>query len=239
MSSQPHPIVSGCSINALAGRSAAATDLLGTTELAREAAMSVSGISSSFPYNPLASRMRSADETVPKERAYRVDVGNLISLNLKPSLSPVPADFMQKLLEAQFTRPVGEPDDAPGQLYAEIKVGNKTIGKVYNSGCCETPNSFAGRVEFGGPDEDGLTGPELAQHRAEKIAKACGGIIVTNETAVTQAEFDARPPRQFYVDYEAMNAEIERLRQSAEQRSGHYRATPANPASSPNADVAV
>ena len=80
------------------------------------------------------------------------------------------------------------------------------------------PNAFAGRVEFGGPDEDGLTRPALAQLRAEKIAKACGGTIAKSDTAVTQMEFDARPPRQFYVDYDAMNAEIERLRRSAEHQ---------------------
>ncbi len=178
--------------------------------------MSVSGVSSSFAYNPFVSRLKSADETAPKEGLKRFEVANLPSLNL--SATPLPADYMQKMLEAQFTRPVGEPDNAPSQLYAVIKVGKETVGKVYNSGCCETPNSFAGRVEFGGPDEDGLTGPALAQLRAEKIAKACGGTIVKSDTAATQAEFDARPPRQFYVDYEAMNAEIERLRRSAEER---------------------
>jgi hypothetical protein len=164
----------------------------------------------------------------------RVDMANIAHLN--SPVMPAPADFMQKLLEARFTRPVGDPDNAPSQLYAEIKVGNKTVGKVYNSGCCETPNSFAGRVQFGGPDEDGLSGPALAQHRAEKIANACGGTIVTSDTAATQAEFDARPPRQFYVDYEAMNAEIERLRRSAAERQ---HGTQAARASSQSIDLTV
>lgn len=179
--------------------------------------MSVSGISSSVPYSPLASHAKSADETARREGFRSVYAVNP-SLNLNLSVTPLPAGFMQNLLVAQFTRPVGPPDNAPSELYAVIKVGNENVGKVYNTGCCETPNSFAGRVQFGGPDEDGLSGPALAQHRAEKIAKACGGTIVKSNTATTQAEFDARPPRQFYVDYEAMNAEIERLRQSATER---------------------
>jgi hypothetical protein len=201
--------------------------------------MTVSAVSSSFTYNPFASRPKSADETAPKEILQCVDVANLPSLNLNLRLTPLPPDFMQKLLEAQFTRLAGEPDNAPSQLYAEIKVGNKTIGKVYNSGCCETPNSLAGRVQLGGPDEEGLTGPELAQLRAEKIAKACGGTIVKGDTAMTQEEFEARPPRQFYVDYDAMNAEIERHRQAAEERHQRYLATLATPASSPSTDVTV
>ena len=176
--------------------------------------MSMSGVSSSSPSNPFFLRPKPADETAPKglQSARIADT----SLNLKAM--PLPADHMQKLLEAQFTYPVGGPDNAPSELYAVVKVGNETVGKIYNTGCWETPNSFAGRVQFGGPDEDGLSGPALAQHRAEKIAKACGGTIVKSGTATTQAEFDARPPRQFYVDYEAMNAEIERLRQSATER---------------------
>jgi hypothetical protein len=201
--------------------------------------MTVSAVSSSFTYNPFASPTISADETAPKETPPRVDVAKLPSLNLNLQITPLPPDFMQKLLEAQFTRPVGEPDNAPSQLYAEIKVGNKTIGKVYNSGCCETPNSLAGRVQLGGPDEEGLTGPELAQLRAEKIAKACGGTIVKSDTAVTQEEFEARPPRQFYVDYDAMNAEIERHRQVAGEHHERYLATLATPASSPSTDVTV
>jgi hypothetical protein len=188
--------------------------------------MSVSGVSSSYTYNPFVSRPTSSTESAPKEIPHRVDMASIAHLN-SPAM-PAPADFMQKLLEAQFTRPVGPPDNAPSELYAEIKVGGKTIAKVYNSGCCERPNNSGG-VQLGGPDEEGLTGPALAHFRAEKIAKACGGTIEKADTAVTQAAYNARPPRQFYVDYEAMNAEMERLRRSAEERRGGYRGAPAGP----------
>ncbi|HEX2113280.1 MAG TPA: hypothetical protein VHM01_02645 [Alphaproteobacteria bacterium] len=188
--------------------------------------MSVSAVSSSQSYNPFAARTKSVDETSSKEILQPAEVRRFASLNLEATR--VPADFMQKLLEARFTRPVGEPDNAPSELYADVKVGSKVIARLYNSGGCETPNAFSG-VQFGGPDEAGLTGPALAQHRAEKIAKAYGGTIEKADTAVTQAEYDARPPRQFYIDYEALNAEMERLRLSAEARYGSYRATSAGP----------
>lgn len=198
--------------------------------------MSVSGVSSSFAYNPFASR---ATSSAADGRLSR-DLANVQSLGAKLGpIMPAPPDLLRKLLEAQYTRPVGEPDNAPSQLYAEIRAGNKTIGKVYNTGACETPNNLAGRVQFGGPDEDGLHGPELAQLRAEKIARACGGTIVKSDTAVTQAEFDARPPRQFHVDYELMNAEIERIRQSTEASSQLYRQMLAASAPGPSTDVTV
>lgn len=108
--------------------------------------MSVSGVSSPSPYNAFFLRPKPADETAPKD-VQSARIANT-SLNLKAM--PLPADHMQKLLEAQFTRPVGEPDNAPSELYAVIKVGNETVGKVYNTSCCETPNSFASRVQFGG-----------------------------------------------------------------------------------------
>jgi hypothetical protein len=178
--------------------------------------MSVSGIASSSSYNPIFLRPRPANETPMEARSLKVES---LSLN---DIKPVPADYLQKMLEAQFTRPTGVPDNDPSELYAVIKVGDKVVGKVYNSGGSETPNNLSG-VQFGGPDEDGLIGPALAQHRAEKIAKASGGTIVKSDTAITQAQFNARPPREFFVDYEAMNAELERLRQSSYARASAYR----------------
>jgi hypothetical protein len=193
--------------------------------------MSVSAVSSSSFYNPFARRTSTADETSPQEISQPAEVRSLASLGLDLQLTPVPADFMQKLMEARFTRPVGPADNDPSELYAEVKVGGKTIAKIYNSGGSETPNSLAG-IQLGGPDEEGLTGPALAQYRAEKIAKAIGGTIEKADTAVTQAEYDARPPRQFYVDYDAMNAELERLRLSMEERRGDYRRTAVAPGQS-------
>jgi hypothetical protein len=199
--------------------------------------MSVSAVSMSSFYTPSTTRAKSENEPSPDEALPRKDLQSIRSLNLGLQASPVPPDFMRKLLEPKFTRTLGDPDNAPSQLYAEIKVGNKTVAKVYNSGGSETPNSFAGRVQFGGPDEEGLTGPALAQLRAEKIAKACGGTIEKSDTATTQAEFEARPPRQFYVDYEGLNAEMERLRQSAEARRGSYRVASGDPAPRQSASI--
>ena len=198
--------------------------------------MTVSAVSSSVAYTPLASYK-------PSENCFRVDVTKLVRLNdkLGPPIPTSPADLkrMQEALIGRFTVPVGPSDDAPSELYAEIKVGNKIVGRVYNSGCSVTPNEVAGFVHFGGPDEGSLRGPVLAQLRAEKIAKAMGGTIVNSDIAVTQAEFDARPPRQFYIDYEAMYAEMERDRQSAADRHQRYLATLASSAQSGQTDRAV
>ena len=193
-------------------------------------------------FGPRQSAERASDTS---DGRFRVDVTRVERLTDKLgapipiAVSPINQKLLHDALAARFTRPVGVPNNAPSELYAEIRIGNKIVGKVYTSGGSETPNDVAGRVSFGGLDEAGLHGPVLAQLRAEKIAGAMGGTIVKSDTAVTQAQFEARPPRQFYVDYEAMYAELERYRQSATERQQHYLATGASPAQSGGSDRVV
>ena len=123
----------------------------------------------------------------------------------------LPEEFMaqlRKIRESLHRVPLDPPDNAPENLYAEIRVGNRTIAKVYNSGCTETPNDL-GYIDL---KQDGQ-GPTLAKVRAEQIAAAIGGTIVPAETAQPQAQWDTRPPRRWAIDYDA----IERDRREAEE----------------------
>lgn len=92
--------------------------------------------------------------------------------------------------------------------YAEVVVDGKVVATLYNSGAAETSNATYGRVKnlVSMGESEQSTGPELAQKRAEEIAKALGGEVVRKDTAVTQAEYLATPAFQvkYKIDYTAM-----------------------------------
>ena len=99
-------------------------------------------------------------------------------------------------------------DNAPGNIYATVKVNGKVVATLYNSGAAETSNATYAKVSKLPSMGEGemLVGPELAQKRAEEIAKAMGGKIEMTGTAQTQAEWNARPPIEFTYDYAAIEA---------------------------------
>ncbi|MDQ7735385.1 hypothetical protein QT231_22010 [Halomonas sp. SpR1] len=60
-------------------------------------------------------------------------------------------------------------DNAPENLFAEIKVNGKVVAKVWDSGLAQTPRDLQLSTNGGGLP--------LAQERAEQIAKELGGEI--------------------------------------------------------------
>jgi hypothetical protein len=93
-------------------------------------------------------------------------------------------------------------------VYATVEVNGKTVATLYNSGAVMTSNADYGRVsKIASVSAPQGTGPNLAQERAEDIAKALGGTVVPGKDALTQAEFYALPPIEFKVDYAAMEAD--------------------------------
>ena len=87
-----------------------------------------------------------------------------------------------------------------------MKVNGQTVAKLYNSGGAETSNSVGAKLMDlpSMQSSDSGMGPELAQRRAEQIAKALGGTVVRAKTAQTQPQWRSRPPMQFTYDYVAM-----------------------------------
>lgn len=77
--------------------------------------------------------------------------------------------------------------DKSQEIYAEIKVGGKTVGTIYNDGSAETSNALAAKTKF----SDGQ-GIDLAQKRAEELAAAAGGAIVKPGRAISQAQWAAQ-----------------------------------------------
>jgi hypothetical protein len=91
------------------------------------------------------------------------------------------------------------PDNAPQNIYATVKVNGKVVATLYNGGSSAMSNAAAGAVGDL-QDPSGLNGgPDLAQSRAERIAKALGGTIEKAPTAITQSEWTPRP--DFSTDY--------------------------------------
>ena len=109
-------------------------------------------------------------------------------------------------IENQYQRPVGPPDNAPENIYAQVKVNGKVVATLYNSGASETSNAIGAKLQDMLMNPSG-SGPQLAQSRAEQIAAALGGTVVKAATAQTAAQWAARPPREFYIDYAAMTAD--------------------------------
>ncbi|MBR1271233.1 hypothetical protein JQ629_27500 [Bradyrhizobium sp. AUGA SZCCT0222] len=84
------------------------------------------------------------------------------------------------------------PDNAPQNIYATVKVNGKVVATLYNGGSSVMTNAAAATV---GDlrDPPGLNGgPDLAQSRAERIAKAVGGAIEKASTAISQSAWRPR-----------------------------------------------
>ncbi len=140
-----------------------------------------------------------------------ISIGNFVALDLSKltaiKASPEMMAEMEETWKGQFKIPVGKADNDPSNIYATVKVNGKVVATLYNSGGAMTSNATGAQVS-GLPsmgEGETLTGPALAQKRAEEIAKALGGTIETASTAQTAAEW--RPAKvEWTYDYEAMNA---------------------------------
>ncbi|MET0336936.1 MAG: hypothetical protein ABW063_04160 [Caulobacter sp.] len=79
-------------------------------------------------------------------------------------------------------------ESAPAEtLYATVRAGAEVIAEIANSGAVTSRGSA---LSLGGADERGLLGPELAAHRAEKIAASYGAKVEMAATAQTQEQYE-------------------------------------------------
>jgi hypothetical protein len=84
------------------------------------------------------------------------------------------------------------PDNAPQNTYATVKVNGKVVATLDNSGGAAMTNQAGAMV---GDLQDPAApngGPDLAQWRAERIAKAVGGTVEKASTAITQSAWKPR-----------------------------------------------
>lgn len=131
----------------------------------------------------------------------------------KFKLSEAPEDLYNRVLEAQksflehrYTEHPDLSDNPAYQNYATIEVNGKVVAEIDNHGFTKTSNALGNKLgDLFSDGENGLSGPKLAQYRAEKIAELLGGDIVKSSTALTQTQFNAVPEPERIIDYEAMS----------------------------------
>ncbi|AJA66365.1 hypothetical protein RN69_04510 [Bradyrhizobium japonicum] len=108
-------------------------------------------------------------------------------------------------------------DDTRENTYAQVKVDGKVVATLYNGGSSTMTNAAAAKI---GKLEDppGLSGPDLAQWRADNYAKLLGGTIETASTAITQSQWTPRQSNsttysrdQLDAAFQAMLAEGQRV----------------------------
>ena len=142
----------------------------------------------------------------------------IISVKDNPELRDRMAASWLRLQAANAAAATDVPDNAPQNIYATVKVNGKVVATLYNSGSSAMTNDAAGKVGDL-QDPPGLSGgPDLAQWRAEHIAKAVGGTVEKASTAITQSEWTPREVpstnytrAQLDAAFEAMMAERQTL----------------------------
>lgn len=139
---------------------------------------------------------------------FKVDLKNVKKLDI--SLTPVKlSDEFQSRLEnmykAMYTRPVNLENHPSQKAYAEVIVNGKSVATVYNNGTMMSSNAGYSKIQNlpSVKDPQG-NGPDLAQQRANDIAKALGGKVVKSSTAITASQFMNLPPIEFKTDYAAL-----------------------------------
>jgi len=172
-----------------------------------------------------------AKQGFPVSELKKLDMSGLkvISIADNPELRDRMATMWLNTQAAQSRLATEVPDNAPQNIYATVKVNGKVVATLYNGGSSAMTNAAAGAV--GDLHPPGLNGgPDLAQSRAERIAKALGGTIEKAPTAITQSEWKPRPDistdytrSQLDHAFEAMMAEGQR---AAAQRLAGYSTPP-------------
>lgn len=84
---------------------------------------------------------------------------------------------------------IAAPPDHP---YAQVVLGGRVVATLSNNGYATTANADANRFRAIFEDDRGLTGPALAQSRADRIAALVGGNVVKSNTALTQSQWEAQ-----------------------------------------------
>ncbi|WP_022720255.1 hypothetical protein [Rhodopseudomonas sp. B29] len=182
----------------------------------------------------------SEDTTAAQTSGYRLDPSQVRSL---PAGTPISAltdpELRDMLATAWLTMqrgaelPADAADNAPQNTYAQVKVGNKVVATLYNGGISEMSNATAAAVSEL-VDPPGLSGPNLAQWRADNYARLLGGTVEKAPTAITQSQWTPRPSTsssysrdQLDAAFAAMVAEGQR---TAAQNMASYQ-QPASPQS--------
>ena len=169
---------------------------------------------------------------IPVSEVKRLDTSGLkvISIADHPELRDRMATMWLNHQAAEARLATEVPDNAPQNIYATVKVNGEIVATLYNGGGAGMTNAAAGAVGDL-QDPPGLNGgPDLAQARAARIAKALGGTIEKAPTAITQSQWTPRP--DISTNYsrtqldDAWQAITEEGRRATAQRQAGYATAP-------------
>lgn len=95
------------------------------------------------------------------------------------TFSPADVAQMDKVAKAHFSNMLANPDAPEDKIYAVVKAGGKPVATLFSSGMWTTSNDSFAKVSKLPvmSDKETATGLDLAQKRAEAIAKAFSGLI--------------------------------------------------------------
>jgi hypothetical protein len=164
---------------------------------------------------------------IPVSDVKKLDMTGLkiVSIRDNPELRDLIASNWLRMHAVEAATEVS--DDAPQNTYATVKVDGKVVATLYNGGSVTMTNqaaAMAGDLQ----DPPGLNGgPDLAQWRAEHIAKAVGGTIEKASTAITQSGWKPRETTSPNYTREQLDAAFEAM--IAEQQMATVRRTGAYP----------
>jgi hypothetical protein len=163
---------------------------------------------------------------IPVSAVKKLDISGLkiVSIRDNPELRDLIASNWLTMQAVKTTTEV--PDNAPQNIYATVKVDGKVVATLYNGGSVAMTNqaaAMAGDLQ----DPPGLNGgPDLAQWRAEHIAKAVDGTIEKASTAITQSEWKPRETTSSNYTREQLDAAFEAMmaeqQMAVVQRAGAY-----------------
>jgi hypothetical protein len=175
-----------------------------------------------------ASTAESVKPGIPVSALKKLDMSGLkvISIKDNPELRDRMATMWLATQAANAAFATEVPDNAPQNIYATVKVNGKVVATLYNGGSSAMTNEAAGKVG-NLKDPPGLSGgPDLAQWRAEHIAKAVGGTVEKAPTAIAQSAWRPRQTvstsytrEQLDAAFQAVMAEGQRA--SAQRHAGY------------------
>ena len=161
-----------------------------------------------------------AKQGIPVSALKAIDPSVLKIIPIKdlPELRDLMAENWLRVKTFNSAAATDVPDNAPQNTYATVNVNGKVVATLYNGGSVAMTNQAAAMA---GDLQDPAApngGPDLAQWRAERIAKAVGGTVDKASTAIAQSAWKPRETVSSNYTREQLDAAFDAM--MAEQQKG-------------------
>lgn len=183
--------------------------------------------------------------TEAETREFPVDISQVKPLSgakvISAADNPVLRDLMAThwLIAHQTEAPQSVvADNAPENTYAQVKVDGNVVATLYNGGSSVMTNAAAAKI---GKLEDppGLSGPDLAQWRADRYAELLGGKVEKASTAITQSQWTPRESVSTTYSREQLDAAFQAMLAEGQKASAQSLYLASRTQAGTNADFSV